>query len=59
MAVDWVAWKYKCPSLIIELPFKDTIAANGRVDSLQVSGCMAFGHDCVDMIAQVLLSQKN
>jgi murein tripeptide amidase MpaA len=55
MAVDWVAWKYKCPSLIIELPFKDTISANGRVDSLQVSGCMAFGHDCVDMIAQAML----
>ncbi len=55
MAVDYVAWKYKCPSLIVELPFKDTIAANGAFDSLQVAGCVAYGRDCVDMIAQVML----
>jgi len=55
MAVDYVAWKFKCPSLIIELPFKDTISATGVVDSLQVAGCLAFGRDCVDMIAQVML----
>lgn len=59
MAIDWVAWKYKCPSMIVELPFKDTISANGTPDSLQVAGCMAFGRDCVDMIAEVMIGQKN
>ena len=59
MAVDYVAWKFKCPSLIVELPFKDTIAANSAFDSLQVAGCVAFGRDCVDMIAGVMLGQKN
>ncbi len=59
MAVDYVAWKFKCPSLIVELPFKDTIAANGTFDSLQVAGCVAFGRDCVDMIAEVMIGQKN
>ncbi len=59
MAVDFVAWKFKCPSLIVELPFKDTIAANGAFDSLQVAGCVAFGRDCVDMIAEAMISQKN
>ena len=59
MAVDYVAWKFKCPSLIIEFPFKDTIAADGTPDSLQAAGCMAYGRDCVDMIAEVMLGQKN
>jgi len=55
MAVDFVAWKYKCPSLIVELPFKDTIAGNGAFDSLQMAGCVAYGRDCIDMIAEVML----
>ena len=59
MAVDYVAWKFKCPSLIIEFPFKDTIAADGTPDSLQPAGCIAYGRDCVDMIAGVMLGQKN
>ncbi len=59
MAVDYVAWKFKCPSLIVELPFKDTIGANSTIDSLQVAGCVAFGRDCVDMIAEAILGRKN
>lgn len=55
MAIDYVAWKFKCPTLIVELPFKDTIGAKGEVDSLQSAGCEAFGRDCVDMIAAVML----
>lgn len=54
MAIDYVAWKFKCPTLIVELPFKDTIGAKGEVDSLQSAGCEAFGRDCVDMIAAVM-----
>jgi hypothetical protein len=41
--------------MIVELPFKDTISANGTPDSLQKEGCVAFGRDCVDMIAEVML----
>lgn len=59
MAVDYVAWRFKCPTLIVELPFKDTIGADTNIDSLQPAGCVAFGRDSVEMIAEVMLAQKN
>lgn len=59
MAVDYVAWRFKCPSLIVELPFKDTIGSDASIDSLQAAGCIIFGRDSVEMIADVMLGQKN
>ncbi|MCA0458723.1 MAG: hypothetical protein LCI00_32515 [Chloroflexi bacterium] len=57
MAIDYVAWRFKCPSLIVELPFKDTIGADTTIDSLLAAGCEAFGRDSVEMIAEVLLGK--
>lgn len=59
MAVDYVAWRFECPSLIVELPFKDTLGANGQADSLQADGCVAFGRDCLEMIAAVFDGLKD
>lgn len=54
MAVDWAAWRFKCPSYIVELPFKDTLGPGGEPDSLLAAGCEAFGRDCVEIINNML-----
>jgi murein tripeptide amidase MpaA len=54
MAVDWVAWRFGCPSFIVELPFKDTLGPKGEPDSLLAAGCAAFGRDCLDIINEML-----
>jgi murein tripeptide amidase MpaA len=50
MSIDWAAAELGCPSWIIELPFKDTIGANGEPDSLLPAGCLQFGRDCLEII---------
>ena len=54
MAVDWVAWRFQCPSIIVELPFKDTLGPQGEPDSLLAAGCAAFGRDCLEIIREML-----
>lgn len=54
MAADWVAWRFHCPSYIVELPFKDTLGPKGEPDSLLADGCATFGRDCLDIINQML-----
>jgi murein tripeptide amidase MpaA len=50
MSLDYVTARFQCPAFIIELPFKDTIGANGEADSLLAAGCAAFGRSCLDII---------
>ncbi len=50
MAVDYIAPTFRCPALIIELPFKETVSASGERDSLLAAGCMGFGSACVEAL---------
>ena len=54
MSVDYIAPTFKCPALIIELPFKETISASGQRDSLLADGCMGFGHATVEALNTIL-----
>lgn len=54
MSTDYVATTFKCPALIIELPFKETVSASGQRDSLMAEGCMGFGRACVEALNTVL-----
>lgn len=54
MAGDWVAWRFHCPSYIVELPFKDTLGPKGEADSLLAAGCVNFGRDCLDIISEMM-----
>lgn len=55
MAVDYVAWTFKCPSFIIELPFKDTFGPDGEPDSLLAEGCIRLGRSCLDLIQIIMI----
>jgi murein tripeptide amidase MpaA len=54
MSVDYIAPTFHCPALIIELPFKETVSAGGKRDSLLASGCMDFGRSCVEVLNALL-----
>ncbi|MEZ4669161.1 MAG: M14-type cytosolic carboxypeptidase [Anaerolineae bacterium] len=54
MAADWVAWRFQCPSVIVELPFKDTFGPQGEPDSLLAAGCAQFGRDLLEIVQNTL-----
>lgn len=54
MSLDYTAKRFKCPSFIVELPFRDILGPDGEVDSLQPEGCAAFGRTCLEIIDQML-----
>ncbi len=54
MCTNWVAERFGCPAMTLEMPFKDTAGTPHRAEGWSPQRSAALGRSCLDALARIL-----